>query len=120
MPLLLLESKCLCCFMYVSILLHSRFFGRISFHVAKVVFEKILKSGEVLKIKKDWLNGNLRAGNARDLFFSLDGITYGPVSDTRTVIKKFKIDPDYIFDTLKINHLKDSFMNKSLSLKKSL
>ena len=93
---------------------------RIKNEEKKVVFEKILKSGDVLKIKKDWLNGNLRAGNARDLFFSLDGVTYGPVSSSRTVIKKFKIDPDFIFDTLKINHLKDSFMNKSLSLKKSL
>ncbi len=93
---------------------------RIKDEEKNVVFEKILKSGEVLKIKKKWLNGNLRAGNAVDLFFSLDGITYGPVSDTRKVIKKFKIDPDYIFETLKINHLKDSFLNKSLSLRNSL
>ncbi len=93
---------------------------RIKDEQKKVVYEKILKSGEVLKIKKGWLNGNLRAGNARDLFFLLDGVTYGPVSNSKTVIKKFKINPDFIFDTLKINHLKDSFMNKSLSLRKSL
>ncbi len=93
---------------------------RINNQEKKVVVEKILKSGEILKIKKDWLNGNLRSGNARDLFFALDGVTYGPVSNSKTVIKKFPIDPDYIFETLKINHLKDSFMNKSLSIKNSL
>ena len=35
----------------------------------KVVVEKILKAGEVLEIKNNWFNGNLRAGNAKDLFF---------------------------------------------------
>ena len=52
----------------------------------KVVVEKILKAGEVLEIKNNWFNGNLRAGNAKDLFFSLNGVTYGPVSDKRKVI----------------------------------
>jgi hypothetical protein len=93
---------------------------RISDIGKKVVFEKILKSGEVLKIKRNWLNGNLRAGNAKDLFFSLDGVTYGPVSETRKVITKFKIDPEYIFDSLKINLLKDSFLNKTYAQRESL
>jgi hypothetical protein len=74
----------------------------------------------VLKIKRNWLNGNLRAGNAKDLFFSLDGVTYGPVSETRKVITKFKIDPKYIFDSLKINLLKDSFLNKTYAQRESL
>ena len=86
----------------------------------KVVVEKILKAGEVLEIKDNWLNGNLRAGNAKDLFFSLNGVTYGPVSDKRKVIKNFKIDPQNIFNSLKINELKDIYLNSLLSKKRTL
>ena len=86
----------------------------------KVVVEKILKAGEVLEIKNNWLNGNLRAGNAKDLFFSLNGVTYGPVSDKRKVIKNFKIDPQNIFNSLKINELKDSYLNSLLNKKRTL
>ena len=85
-----------------------------------VVVEKILKAGEVLEIKANWLNGNLRAGNAKDLFFSLNGVTYGPVSDKRKVIKNFKIDPQNIFNSLKINDLKDSYLNSFLNKQRSL
>ena len=42
-----------------------------------------------LLIKDNWVNGTLRAGNAKDLFFLLDGVTYGPVSDSRKVIRNF-------------------------------
>ena len=86
----------------------------------KVVVEKILKAGEILEIKNNWINGNLRAGNAKDLFFSLNGVTYGPVSDKRKVIKNFKIDPQNIFNSLKINDLKDSYLNSFLNNKRSL
>ena len=82
--------------------------------------EKILKAGEVLEIKDNWFNGNLRAGNAKDLFFSLNGVTYGPVSDKRKVIKNFKIDPQNIFNSLKINELKDSYLNSLLNKKRTL
>ena len=85
----------------------------------KVVVEKILQAGEVLEIKSIWFNGNLRAGNAKDLFFSLDGITYGPVSDKTKVIKNFKIDPQNIFNSLKINDLRDSYLNSLLNNKRS-
>ena len=93
---------------------------RINDEARKVVFEKILKAGEVLEIKNNWINGNLRAGNAKDLFFSLNGVTYGPVSDSRKVIKNFRIDPQNIFKSLKINDLKDSYLNGFLSKKRSL
>jgi hypothetical protein len=86
----------------------------------KIVVERILKAGEVLEIKDNWLNGNLRAGNAKDLFFSLNGVTYGPVSDKRKVIKNFKIDPQNIFNSLKINELKDSYLNSLLNKKRTL
>jgi hypothetical protein len=86
----------------------------------KTVVEKILQAGEVLEIESKWFNGNLRAGNAKDLFFSLNGVTYGPVSDKRKVIKNFKIDPQNIFNSLKINDLKDSYLNSFLSKKRSL
>ncbi|GIR95774.1 MAG: hypothetical protein CM15mP98_07440 [Paracoccaceae bacterium] len=86
----------------------------------RVVVEKILKAGEVLEIKANWLNGNLRAGNAKDLFFSLNGVTYGPVSDKRNVIKNFKIDPQNIFKSLKINDLKDNYLNSLLKKQRSL
>ena len=86
----------------------------------KVVVEKILKAGEVLEIKNNWFNGNLRAGNAKDLFFSLNGVTYGPVSDKRKVIKNFKIDPQNIFNSLKINELKDSYLNSLLNKQRTL
>ncbi len=86
----------------------------------KVVVEKILKAGEVLEIKNNWFNGNLRAGNAKDLFFSINGVTYGPVSDKRKVIKNFKIDPQNIFNSLKINELKDSYLNTLLNKKRTL
>ena len=86
----------------------------------RVVVEKILKAGEVLEIKANWLNGNLRAGNAKDLFFSLNGVTYGPVSDKRDVIKNFRIDPQNIFKSLKINDLKDNYLNSLLKKQRSL
>ncbi len=86
----------------------------------KTVVEKILQAGEVLEIESKWFNGNLRAGNAKDLFFSLNGVTYGPVSDKRKVIKNFKIDPQNIFNSLKINDLKDSYLNSFLSENRSL
>ena len=86
----------------------------------RVVVEKILKAGEVLEIKATWLNGNLRAGNAKDLFFSLNGVTYGPVSDKRDVIKNFRIDPQNIFKSLKINDLKDNYLNSLLKKQRSL
>ena len=82
--------------------------------------EKILKAGEVLKIKSKWLNGNLRAGNAKDLFFSLNGVTYGPISEKRKVIKNFKIDPQNIFNSLQINDLKDGYLNSFVNKKRSL
>ena len=93
---------------------------RINDKGSKVVFEKILKAGEVLEIKDNWFSGNLRAGNARDLFFSLNGVTYGPVSDSRKVIKNFRIDPQNIFKSLKINDLKDGYLNSFLNNRRSL
>ena len=93
---------------------------RINDEAKRVVFEKILKAGEVLNIRSNWINGNLRAGNAKDLFFSLNGVTYGPVSDSRKVIKNFRIDPQNIFKSLKINDLKDSHLNGLLRKKRSL
>ena len=93
---------------------------RIKDESKRVVVEKILKAGEVLEIKANWLNGNLRAGNAKDLFFSLNGVTYGPVSDKRDVIKNFRIDPQNIFKSLKINDLKDNYLNSLLKKQRSL
>ena len=93
---------------------------RIKDEKRQVVVEKILKAGEVLKIKNNWLNGDLKAGNAKDLFFSLNGVTYGPVSDKRKVIKNFKIDPQNIFNSLKINDLEDSYLNSLLNKRRSL
>ena len=93
---------------------------RIKDEESQVVVEKILKAGEVLEIKNNWFNGDLRAGNAKDLFFSLNGVTYGPVSDKRKVIKNFKIDPQNIFNSLKINDLEDSYLNSLLNKKRSL
>ena len=84
-----------------------------------VVFEKILKAGEVLEIQDNWFNGTLRTGNAKDLFFLLNGVTYGPVSDSRKVIKNFKIDAQNIFKSLKINDLKDGYLNSFLNNRKS-
>ena len=92
---------------------------RINDKGSTVVFEKILKAGEVLEIKDNWVNGTLRAGNAKDLFFSLNGVTYGPVSDSRKVIKNFKIDAQNIFKSLKINDLKDGYLNSFLNNRKS-
>ena len=93
---------------------------RIKDGARQVVVEKILKAGEVLEIENKWFNGDLRAGNAKDLFFSLNGVTYGPVSDKRKVIKNFKIDPQNIFNSLKINDLEDSYLNGLLKKKRSL
>ena len=93
---------------------------RIKDGARQVVVEKILKAGEVLEIENKWFDGDLRAGNAKDLFFSLNGVTYGPVSDKRKVIKNFKIDPQNIFNSLKINDLEDSYLNGLLKKKRSL
>ena len=92
---------------------------RINDKGSSVVFEKILKAGEGLEIKDNWFDGTLRAGNAKDLFFLLNGVTYGPVSDSRKVIKNFKIDAQNIFKSLKINDLKDSYLNSLLNNRRS-
>ncbi len=92
---------------------------RINDKGSSVVFEKILKAGEVLEIKENWFDGTLRAGNAKDLFFLLNGVTYGPVSDSRRVIKNFKIDAQNIFKSLKINDLKDGYLNSLLNNRRS-
>ena len=92
---------------------------RINDKDSTVVFEKILKAGDVLEIKDNWFNGTLRAGNAKDLFFLLNGVTYGPVSDSRKVIKNFKIDAQNIFQSLKINDLKDGYLNSFLNIRRS-
>ena len=92
---------------------------RINDKGSSVVFEKILKAGEVLEIKDNWFDGTLRAGNAKDLFFLLNGVTYGPVSDNRKVIKNFKIDAQNIFKSLKINDLKDGYLNSLLNNRRS-
>ena len=85
----------------------------------QVVVEKILKAGEVLEIENKWFNGDLRTRNAKDLFFSLNGVTYGPVSDKENG-QSFKIDPQNIFNSLKINDLEDSYLNGLLKKKRSL
>jgi len=92
---------------------------RINDKGSSIVFEKILKAGEVLEIKDNWFDGTLRAGNAKDLFFLLNGVTYGPVSDSRKVIKNFKIDAQNIFKSLKINDLKDGYLNSLLNNRRS-
>ena len=92
---------------------------RINDKGSSIVFEKILKAGEVIEIKDNWFDGTLRAGNAKDLFFLLNGVTYGPVSDSRKVIKNFKIDAQNIFKSLKINDLKDSYLNSLLNNRRS-
>jgi len=73
----------------------------------------------VLEVKDNWFDGTLRAGNAKDLFFLLNGVTYGPVSESRKVIKNFKIDAQHIFKSLKINDLKDGYLNSFLNNRRS-
>ena len=61
-----------------------------------IVFEKTLKERETYLIDKSLFKGQLRAGNAQNVYFVIDKKVFGPLSEGRSVVKKVLLDPDEI------------------------
>ncbi len=61
-----------------------------------VILEKTLTNRETFLIKKDVFNGQLRAGNAQNVYFIIDEEIFGPLSITKSVVKQVSLSPDSI------------------------
>ena len=61
-----------------------------------VVFEKTLKERETFLIKRELFNGQLRSGNAQNVYFVIDDEVLGPLSEHKSVVKKVSLDPKII------------------------
>lgn len=68
-----------------------------------VVFEKILKQGETYLIGKELFKGELRAGNAQNVYFVIDDRVLGPLAKDKSVVKKISLDPKVIMSNINIS-----------------
>ena len=69
---------------------------RIKNEFGDVIFEKILEQGETFLIEKALFTGELRAGNAQNVYFVVDDKVHGPLSKEVSVVKKISLDPESI------------------------
>ena len=58
-----------------------------------IYLERNFKEGEELLIPEELFSGSLRAGNATQIYFKLNGDTFGPLSSSNSVVKNFLLDP---------------------------
>ena len=65
-------------------------------------YEGIMDSQNPLEIGSDWLYSSLRAGNANNLYFIVNGAAFGPVGD-KSVIKNVEVSEINIVDTFQYN-----------------
>ena len=81
-----------------------------------VIFEKILKEQETYLIKKELFKGELRAGNAQNVYFLMDGQALGPLSKDKSVVKRISLDPNNIRKEFLISTtVGDSYKRKNQS-----
>ena len=66
---------------------------RLKNEAGDVIFEKILKENETYAIDKNLFKGQLRAGNAQNVYFVIDKEVLGPLSKHKSVVKKVSLDP---------------------------
>jgi hypothetical protein len=69
-----------------------------------VVFEKILNAGETYSIEKSLFEGTLRAGNATNVYFFMDGEALGPLSEEKSVAKNISLNPEIIKSTWRFSN----------------
>jgi hypothetical protein len=65
-----------------------------------VIFEKILKQHETYLIKKSLFKGQLRAGNAQNVYVLIDKQALGPLSNVKSVVKNVSLDPESLKNSL--------------------
>ena len=75
---------------------------RVKNQIGDVIFEKILDQRETYLIKKELFKGELRAGNAQNVYFIINEKVHGPLSNNKSVVKNVSLDPkaiesDFIF-----------------------
>ncbi|MDG2474440.1 MAG: DUF4115 domain-containing protein [Paracoccaceae bacterium] len=68
-----------------------------------IVFEKILKERETYLIDKRLFKGQLRVGNAQNVYFVVDKKVFGPLSKDKSVVKKISLDPVSIKESFLIS-----------------
>ena len=61
-----------------------------------VVFEETLKQQESYLVDKELFRGELRAGNAQNVFFVIDEKVFGPLSRNKSVVKNISLNPKLI------------------------
>ena len=61
-----------------------------------IVFEKTLQERETYIITKELFTGQLRAGNAQNVYFVVDSEVFGPLSAQTSVVKEVSLDPQSI------------------------
>ncbi len=61
-----------------------------------VVFEETLKQQESYSVNKELFGGELRAGNAQNVFFVIDEKVFGPLSRNKSVVKNISLNPKLI------------------------
>ena len=61
-----------------------------------VVFEETLKQQESYLVDKEIFRGELRAGNAQNVFFVIDEKVFGPLSRNKSVVKNISLNPELI------------------------
>ena len=65
-------------------------------------YEVIMDSQSPLEIGSNWLYSSLRAGNANNLYFIVDGAAFGPLGD-KSVIKNVEVSEINAVGTFKFN-----------------
>ena len=65
-------------------------------------YEAIMDSQNPLEIGSDWLYSSLRAGNANNLYFIVNGAAFGPLGD-KSVIKNVEVSEINVVDTFQYN-----------------
>ena len=61
-----------------------------------IILEKTLKSGEKYLINETLFSGTLRSGNAKNVYFIINGEALGPLSTQKTVAKEVSLNPEVI------------------------
>ena len=82
----------------ISILASRPAWVRIYTKDGKVVDEKILNTGQIMKVPSNMDNVVLRSGNAGSVFIKIDNVTYGPIGEGTSVVKNISLKFDDIVE----------------------
>ncbi len=80
-----------------------------------VVFERTLKQQEFYLVEKELFRGELRAGNAQNVFFVIDENVFGPLSENKSVVKNISLSPESIKSNFLLsNTASEAYANRNL------